>query len=331
MPTYQPPTNNMRTAFDDVRALDCHRERLADVTIAVKGVYASRDKDDLPRGEALSRDGDPILGKIRIMKEEDRSDGSADVRVLLHGDRWGQLSAGMQRAVIDICLTRIEVVEKDGKPALDGLYRPILRKRKWGYQHCGFVEVDERYGLSSPGVHNLRLFFNDHGQVYMPWLDEDPPDDFLSVPLRPPKSAKPLPEGDTIYKRGKLAAKRLRERIEIQKIDALPTILGLVALELSERPRDDVIGALEAKIREHRALPDYVAIEKGKKPSVEPDLAAATLLTMTKKEATLDMLDRLVPECLDAQVLASVAEGEGDSPREEVLEVINRRIRELDR
>jgi len=189
MPTYEDPNEKMQRAYEKVRAFPCHNERLAEVEISVLAVYATRDKDDEPRGEALSSNKRPVLGKIRITTLEDRNDGTADVRLLLHGDRWGRLSAPMQRAVIDDCLTRIEVLQEDGKPKLDDAGRPKLRKRDWDFVLCGFHEVAERHGKSSVEVHNFRvLFTSEEGQLYMPWFDgDDPPDNVLAITPKPKK------------------------------------------------------------------------------------------------------------------------------------------------
>jgi hypothetical protein len=316
----------MQAAFDAVRALDCHRERLADVDIAVKAVHATLNKDDEPRGEALASDGDPVLGKIRIMSLEDRSDGASDVRLLLHGDRWGSLSAGMQRSVIDNCLTRIEVRLEDGKPKLDDIGRPMLRKRKWGYKLCGYAEVDERHGKHAIGVHNMQVFFNEHGQIYMPWLDDEPPVDFLATPVRPKET--PKLKATTGHKRGKLTIGALCTRIE--HLEERATILGIYQLELqAKKPRDKVVQALKAAVLKGHYLPDFIAVEKGEKATVEPDLAAAVLVT-SKARPDVDLLDTMVPDCRDKQVLAWILDDEGDEdPRENVLDVVNSRIREL--
>jgi hypothetical protein len=326
MPTFHEPTDKMQAAFDAVRALDCHRDRLAEVTIAVKAVHASRNKDDEPRGEAIASDGDPVLGKIRIMSLEDRTDGASDVRVLLHGDRWGSLSSGMQRSVIDNCLMRIEVLLEDGRPKLDDIGRPMLRKRKWGYKLCGFTEVDERHGRSSIGVHNMHVFFNEHGQIYMDFIDDEPPVDFLATPIRPKKT--PKLTASTGHKRGKLTVNALCTRIE--HLESRATILGIYRLEIQEnRPRDKVVGALETRVLRGHYLPDFIAVKKGEKATVEPDLAAAVLAT-SKARPDIDLLDRMVPECCDKQVLGWVLDDEGEEdPREFVLDVVNSRLREL--
>lgn len=327
MPTFEQPNDKMKTAFDKVRALDCHQERLAEVKIVVLAAYAKRDKDDEPRGEALARNGDPILGMIRIMSLEDRSDGSADVRVLLHGDRWGQLSASMQRSVVDDCLMRIEVMMQDGKSKLDELGRPKLRKRKWGFQLCGFHEVAERHGKSSIEVHNFRVLFDEHGQTYLPWFDDDEP---LAKILELAPRRKPMAavSGDGTHKRGSLAAKPLRDRL--QHIDGPATLLAVAQLEFGSKPRKGVVAALKDRVLELKGiLRDFNAVEKGQTPSVELDLAAAVLVTSPAKLST-EILDSLVPECRDAKVLGWILDDEGDdAPREHVLEVVNRRIREL--
>lgn len=325
MPTYEEPTDQMKSAFEAERARDCHRERLADVNIVVKAAYASRNKDNEPRGEALSQDGDPVLGVIKITSLLDRSDDSSDVRIVLHGDRWGGISWGMQCSVIDTCLTRIEVQMSDGYPKRDDLGRPLLRKKKWGYKLCGFPEVDERHGKSSIGVHSMQIFFSEHGQYYMPFLHEEPPEDFMAVPVRPKQ---PKLEASSEHKRGKLSVGALETRIE--HLTERATLLGVYKLELREKaPRSRIIDAVRAKVLSGKFLPDFIAVEKNETPSVEPDLAAAVLVT-SKARPGLDLLGRMVPDCRDTQVLGWILDDEDEEePRDAVLDVVNGRILEL--
>lgn len=329
MPTYEDPNEKMQRAYEKVRAFPCHKERLAEVEISVLAVYATRDKDDEPRGEALS-DGDrPVLGRVKITTLEDRNDGAADARILLHGDRWGRISAPMQRAILDNCLTRIEVMMQDGKPKLDDAGRPKLRKRKYDFVLRGFHEVAERHGKSSLEVHNFRvLLLGEHGQYYMPWLDDDaPPDNVLAVAPKKKKTVA-VAAADGGYARGTLPSTGLCTHIE--HLDAAATVLGVAQLELqSKKPRETVVKAIKSRVLELTILPHYIAIEKGQPPAIELDLAAAVLVT-TRAKPPIDLLDQMVPECRDVKVLGWVLEGEGDEePREAVLEVVNRRIREL--
>ncbi len=329
MPTFEKPNDKMKSAYENVRALTCHKKRLSEVKIAVFAVYAKRDKDDEPRGEALSRNGDPILGKIRIMSLEDRFAGTADVRVLLHGDRWGRVTAAMQRSVIDDCLTRIEVVMQDNKPKLDDIGRPKLRKRAWSFQLCGFHEVAERHGAASVEVYNFRVLFDEHGQTYLPWLDDDDSTRANVLVLAPmQKKPKAVGSGDGTHKRGSLGTKLLRERL--QHIDEPATLLAVAQLEFGSKPRKGVVAALKDRVLELKGiLLDFNAIEKGRTPSIDLDLAAAVLVTSPAK-LDIEILDSLVPDVLDLQVLKGILDDEGDEdPREHVLEVVNQRIREL--
>jgi len=332
MPTFEEPKEKMIEAFAAVRSLSCHSERLESVDIKLLAAYAARDKDDEPRGEALSSRGRPILGKIRITTLEDRVAGSADVRVILHGDRWGSLSAAMQRSVLDDCITQIEVLVEDGKPKLDDHGRPKLRKRAWDFEFAGFNEVAERNGRSSVEVHNFRVLFNQHGQTYLPFFDDGPIDN-IELAARPkpkPIAEKPkaAPSG---YARGKLGAKALRELI--LRVKRPETILAIARLELENRPRKDVIAALKNQVMELRILPDYRSIENGKASSFELDMAAAVLLT-TPSGADTDLLDRLVPECRDPMVLSLFLDDErsqGEESRTEVIQVLETQLATLDR
>lgn len=331
MPNFEDPNNKMEDAYNDVRALDCHRDRLAEVNIVVLAAYATRDKDDEPRGEALSRRSRPLLGKIRITTLEDRAAGAADLRILLNGDRWGQLSAEMQRSVLDDCLTGVEVLIEDGKPKRDDHGRPKLRTRAYDYDLCGFHEVAKRNGSNSVGVNNFRVLFNEHGQIYLPHIDPDTQatNVLLIAPKRTRTMAKAISGcGTSSHARGKLGTKALRAHVGL--IDNAETLLALAKIELQKSPRKDVIAAIKERVIALRCLPDYIAVEKGQEPSVPLDLDAAALMTM-KAPVDTDTLDRLVPGCADAVVLGWLLEDERaqKTPREEVVDVIADRFEEL--
>jgi hypothetical protein len=321
----------MEEAFEDVRALDCHRERLQDVTIAVLSAHASRDEDDEPRGEALSCRGRPILGKIRISSTEDRAEGMADVRVLLNGDRWGQLSGPMQRAVIDECLTMIEVRQKDGAPIRDDLGRPKLQQRPFDFEISGYHDVAARHGASSVEVHNFRVLFDENGQTYLPhFAPDDRPVDYLAItPKRTKTRAKDLTAGgssDTTHQRGPLAAAPLIARIENISLPA--TLLAVAKLELAKKPRKPVAKAIKDRVLEMVLLQDYIRIEKGEDqqaPALDLDLDAAVLVT-SPDDLDTDTLDRLVPGCRDSKVLGWLLV---DEQRQEVVEVVEARLEEL--
>ncbi len=335
MPTFEDPSNTMEEAFEAVRNLDCHRERLAAVKIAVFSAHASRDDDDEPRGEALARNGAPVLGKIRISSLEDRAEGMADVRVLLNGDRWGQLSAAMQRAVIDSCLTSIEVRQKDGAPLLDDEGRPKLQQRKWDFELVGFHEVAVRHGASSIEVHNFQVLFDEHGQTYLPLLapDERPVNYLATAPKRTRTKAKEITKGgsSSTPERGPLASAPLVNRISYLTSPA--TVLAVAKLELAKKPRAPVVKAVKERVLELTCLPAYIRVEKGEDqqdPPLSLDLDAAVLVT-SPADLDISTLDRLVPGCRDAVVLGWILDDERarEEPRPEVVEVVERCLREL--
>ncbi len=336
MPTFEDPSNKMEEAFEEVRRLECHHERLKDVKIAVFSAHASRDEDDEPRGEALASGGRPLLGKIRISSLEDRAEGMADVRVLLNGDRWGQLSGPMQRSVIDDCLTQIEVRQKDGAPMLDDVQRPKLQVRKWDFELRGFHEVAARHGSHSLEVHNFKVLFNQHGQTYLPHLapDDRPVDYLAAAPKRARTKAKDITKGgssDTSHQRGPLASSALVSRIE--HLTDAATILAVGKLELAKKPRDPVVKAIKARVLEMTILEDYIRITKGEdqhEPAVRLDLDAAVLVT-SPSDVDIDTLDRHVPGCRDVVVLGWLLDDERgrDEPRVEVVEVVEARLQEL--
>lgn len=335
MPTFEDPSNHMEEAFEAVRNLDCHRERLAPVKIVVLSAHASRDDDDEPRGEALARNGRPILGTIRISSLEDRAEGMADARVLLNGDRWGQLSAAMQRSVIDTCLTQLEVRQKDGAPLLDDLGRPKLQQRKWDFELAGFHDVAARNGAHSVEVHNFQVLFDEHGQTYLPYFaPDDRPVNYLAVaPKRTRTRAKEITTGSsgTTHKRGPLASSALVTRIGYLTSPA--TILAVAKLELASKPRGPVVKAIKDRVLALTILPAFIRVEKGEdqhEPAIDIDIDAAVLVT-SPSDLDLDTLDRLVPGCRDTVVLEWALDDERgrDEPRPEVVEVIEARLQEL--
>jgi hypothetical protein len=335
MPNYEDPSNKMEEAFEDVRNFDAHRERLKDVNIAVLSAHASRDEDDEPRGEALASRGRPILGMIRIMSTEDRAAGNADVRVVLNGDRWGQISGPMQRGVIDDCLTQIMVLKEDDVIKRDDLGRPKLRRRPWDFEHCGFHEVAERHGAHSIEVHNFKVLFDKFGQTYLPhFAPDDRPVDYLALaPKRTKTRAKELTNAgssDTTHRRGPLASGALVARID--SISSPATLLGVAKLELLKKPRNPVVKAVKDRVLEMRLLPDYIRVEKGEDqqdPVVDLDLDAAVLVT--SPDLDVDTLDRVVPGCRDVTVLGWTLEGERqrEDPRQEVVDVVEARLQDL--
>lgn len=335
MPTFEDPNNKMEEAFETVRNLDAHKERLKDVTIAVFSAHASRDEDDEPRGEALSQRGRPILGKIRISTIEDRAEKMADVRVLLNGDRWGQLSAAMQRAVIDNCLTQIEVQQKDGAPKRDDLGRPKLQVRQWDFELYGFNDVAARHGEHSIEVHNFKVLFDEHGQTYLPhFAPDERPTNYLAVTAKPTRTrAKAITKGESsgaTHERGPLASAALVARVD--HINSPATLLAVAKLELLKKPRKPVVSAIKTRVLAMILLPDYIRIEKGidqQDPAIDLDLDAAVLVT--SPDLDVDTLDRVVPGCRDVTVLGWTLEGERQraEPREEVVEVVEARLQEL--
>jgi hypothetical protein len=336
MPNYEDPSNKMEEAFEDVRNFDAHRDRLKDVNIAVLAAYASRDEDNEPRGEALQSRGRPILGMIRIMSTEDRAAGNADVRVILNGDRWGQISGPMQRGVIDDCLTQIMVLKEDNVTKLDDLGRPKLRRRPWDFEHCGFHEVAERHGSHSVEVHNFKVLFDKHGQIYLPhFAPDDRPVDYLAITPKPTRTrAKAVTKGessDTTHQRGPLASKALI--VSIERISSPATLLGVAKLELQKKPRAPVVKAIKDRVLEMTLLMDYIRVEKGEDrqdPAIDLDLDAAVLVT-SPSDLDLDTLDRLVGGCRDVMVLGWVLDDEQrrEDPRQEVVEVVEARLHDL--
>jgi hypothetical protein len=241
----------------------------------------------------------------------------------------------MQRGVVDDCLTQIEVVkEEGGVTKRDEHGRPKLRRRAWDYELCGFHDVAQRHGASSVEVHNFRVLFNEYGQTYLPLLapDERPVDYLALAPKRTKTRAKDLATGGSSeYQRGPLASAALVTRIE--HLDSAATLLAVAKLELAKKPRRPVAKAVKDRLLDMALLVDYIRVEKGEDqhaPAVDLDLDAAVLVT-SPSDLDIDTLDRLVPGCRDATVLAWILDDEQrrSDPRQEVIDVVEGRLGEL--
>jgi hypothetical protein len=251
--------------------------------------------------------------------------------VVLNGDRWGQVSAPMQRGVIDDCLTQIMVLKEDNATKLDDLGRPKLKRRPWDFEHCGYHEVAERHGSHSVEVHNFKVLFDKNGQTYLPhFAPDDRPVDYLAIaPKQTRTRAKEITNpgsSDTSYQRGPLASAALVARID--SISSPATLLAVAKLELQKKPRKPVVKAIKDRVLEMRLLPDYIRVEKGEDqhdPAIDLDLDAAVLVT-SPPDLDMDTLDRLVPGCRDVAVLGWTLE---DEQRSEVVDVVKARIADL--
>lgn len=354
MPSYVSPTQDMITTYQRERERDDHRERLESVNIELIAATASRDKDDEPRGEALRRGGNISLADIAITtllersRARERGEVPVDVAIVINADRWESATVKMQRAVLDRCLTMIEVLTKDDAPVLDAAERPKIRRRRPDRTIEFYDDVAERHGDAAVEVHQLRVMISETGQVYMPWLDDTSRVDnaaFAPIPKKVPAEkaatqgkgkrgrkaidgAKPIAASG--YSLGTCKPKLVRERLG--HIKRPETILGVVALLFAANKMDK---GMKAAVTEAASRLDIIedvrALQQGNEPSRKPDLAAGVLVT-SPKDLEPSVLDQLVPECDDQVVLEWIIEDEearADGEREAVTEVVHERIRML--
>lgn len=119
------------------------------VTCDVLMAHAKCDANGDPVGPAVTLGGYACIAKVKLMPVKDRAAGRADVEIVLDGDRWDELSAEEQDAVIDHELTHLELVVDDDGLRRDDLDRPKLRIRKHDHQFGWFDSVVRRHGAVS--------------------------------------------------------------------------------------------------------------------------------------------------------------------------------------
>lgn len=124
----------------------------AGVTVSVHMAYAPKDKKTgEPKGRPLKVRGREMDYKVRIMPQDDRADGCADVRIYLDGEEWPNWTDRKQEAILDGAINRLDLVlDPEGNIKTDDGFRPCLRLKNGDI----FCDADSRmvrkYGDDSP-------------------------------------------------------------------------------------------------------------------------------------------------------------------------------------
>lgn len=154
------------------RVMQDRHQRLHDLGVSITGlfVYAAKNKDGEPVGNALSHGGYPASATIRITSLAERRMGLGDAVLMIDGDSWKEEPTARRVAIIDHELTHLE--PKPGKRGIgvqmDDLGRPKLMMRLHDFHFGGFHEVAVRNHESSVEKSTVERLLN--GAVRQGWL-----------------------------------------------------------------------------------------------------------------------------------------------------------------
>lgn len=131
-------------------------------------------------GHAITKNGWPCLGLIKVVSTRDRAAGGPDVLLLIDGDRWPRLSPRRREALIAHELYHLEPQyrwdpdRKINVAVLDDLKRPIVKIRKHDFELGGFEEIVARYGRDSVEQATLDAIIEKLFQKTMPFMAVPP-------------------------------------------------------------------------------------------------------------------------------------------------------------
>jgi hypothetical protein len=180
MPTFKKcPTTVSVIATEVISKWESHAPLLkSGVRIDYVFAFATRDREGNATEVPIKCRGFKVLGQVRVIKPKDRAQGRGDAEILLDGDHWENIDDAERMAILDHELYHLEVVEKDGKPKLDFLKRPVLRLRHHDHEFGWFAEVAKRNGRHSIEQKVAKGLMDMFGQYYWP--------DFVKM-LPPPR------------------------------------------------------------------------------------------------------------------------------------------------
>jgi hypothetical protein len=121
-----------------------------------------RDNKGESKGPALTDDGWPVAGKVKVTSHHDRVAGLNDVVVDIDEEAWDDMSEQTQLALADSLLCRLELKVKNGTAVLDDCGRPKLVKRKPDARVGDiYYEVAHRHGKHASEVKNLTKIWDE--------------------------------------------------------------------------------------------------------------------------------------------------------------------------
>lgn len=148
----------------------------ADAGVEVLVLMASPNCDENgdPMGPAVSVNGYPCAGKIKVLSLKDRVATGCDAEMQLDSDVWDESSDEERAALVDHELTHLELrVDDKGNVKRDDIDRPKLRCRKHDAQHGWFFDVAQRHGEASFEVREARALLGSESwsQCFLPGLE----------------------------------------------------------------------------------------------------------------------------------------------------------------
>lgn len=112
--------------------------------------------------------GVPAAAKVSIVPYKQRVDKRRDVEFLIDADHWDNATEPQQRAMLDRCITYIELDKDDlGAVKTDDASRPKLALKICDWNLSGFRSIAERYGDDAPEVVEARKFQEKFGAAVL--------------------------------------------------------------------------------------------------------------------------------------------------------------------
>lgn len=119
----------------------------AELAVDVMVAFGPTDKEGQTTGPAVKVHGVPALASVQVISLKDRVAGLGDVRIVLDGDRWPDLSDARKRALIDHELHHVELQrDDDGALRTDDAERPVVKLKPHDFELGGFWSMIERHG-----------------------------------------------------------------------------------------------------------------------------------------------------------------------------------------
>ena len=119
----------------------------AELAVDVMVAFGPVDRDGQTTGPAVKVHGVQALASVQVISLKDRVAGLGDVRIVLDGDRWPDLSDARRRALIDHELHHVELQRDDGGAVrTDDAERPLVKLRPHDFELGGFWAMISRHG-----------------------------------------------------------------------------------------------------------------------------------------------------------------------------------------
>ena len=162
-----------QSVHDRVAALvaQYHPElKVAEVTFDL--MFIARSDDDEGTKPVLTLHGVPALAIARIVPSKERAKGCGDAEILIDRDRYTNMPARKQDALLDHELQHFEVQhDKDGGIKTDDQHRPKLKTRPHDYDFGWFECIARRHGVNSIEVQQARMMYEESGQTLFPFAE----------------------------------------------------------------------------------------------------------------------------------------------------------------